>query len=111
MGRDRGSGRRQFDMAWIPAILRTGAAWASFLFGDTPPRGRQLSLPCFDPTVTVHNTPRLAARLPIMMPETEHDTIQIGQESEVNYSEALRKGLGKRDERRMQCRSKERLLE
>lgn len=42
------------------------------------------------------------ARLPIMMPETEHDTVQIGQESEVDYSEALPKGLGKRDERKMQ---------
>ena len=47
--------------------VATGAAWASFLFGDTPPRGR----------------------LPIMMPETEHDTVQIGQESEVDYSEGL----------------------
>ena len=37
-----------------------------------------------------------------MMPETEHDTVQIGQESEVDYSEALPKGLGKRDERKMQ---------
>jgi len=47
--------------------VATGAAWASFIFGDTPPNGR----------------------LPIMMPETANDTVQIGKDAEVEYSEGL----------------------
>ncbi|CAJ1422181.1 unnamed protein product [Effrenium voratum] len=46
--------------------VATGAAWASFLFGDSPPRGR----------------------LPIMMPATAADTIPVG-DVEVDYSEGL----------------------
>jgi hypothetical protein len=30
-----------FDVE-VLAELRTGAAWASFIFGDTPPNGRRL---------------------------------------------------------------------
>eukprot|EP00435_Cladocopium_sp_Y103_P010720 s57_g2.t2 len=47
--------------------VATGAAWASFIFGDTPPKGR----------------------LPIMMPETANDTVQIGKDAEVDYAEEL----------------------
>ncbi|CAK9029157.1 unnamed protein product [Durusdinium trenchii] len=47
--------------------VATGAAWASVLFGDKLPTGR----------------------LPLMMPETINDTIQIGENREVDYSEGL----------------------
>ena len=45
----------------------TGAAWASVLFGDIPPSGR----------------------LPVMMPESEEDTIAPSDEEDVVYSEGL----------------------
>eukprot|EP00438_Fugacium_kawagutii_P034229 Skav225922 [mRNA] locus=scaffold1500:257223:261939:- [translate_table: standard] len=47
--------------------VATGRAWASFIFGDTPVKGR----------------------LPIMMPETAYDIIEITQQPEVNYTEGL----------------------
>jgi len=47
--------------------VATGEAWAKFLFGDMPPRGR----------------------LPIMMPATAADVIPISLDSIVEYSEGL----------------------
>ena len=50
--------------------------------------GPQL-FPIFDIFEVTSTSTASRRRLPIMMPETANDTIQIGKDAEVDYSEAL----------------------
>lgn len=79
--------------------VATGSAWASFLFGDTRPTGRQLELDfllffwmffgCFWVKSNGFGAQRPTERLPIMMPLTANDTVKVTEADEVVYSEGL----------------------